>query len=77
MPMNKSEMGSFIALRRQDLGLRQEDVAEMAGITAKTLYTIERGKGNPSLDSLEKLMEVLGLTIKLAVKMSEDEGIGV
>lgn len=75
--MNRDELGSFIALRRQDLGLRQEDVAEMAGLTAKTLYTIERGKGNPSLHSLEKLLDVLGLSINLTIKMTGNERAGL
>jgi transcriptional regulator with XRE-family HTH domain len=75
--MDRHELGSFLAIRRQDLGLRQEDVAQMAGITPKTLYTIERGKGNPSLDSFEKLLEVLGLSINLNIKMTGNERIGL
>ncbi|MGX5858040.1 helix-turn-helix transcriptional regulator [Dyadobacter jiangsuensis] len=71
--MSRDELGSFLAIRRQDLGLRQEDVAQMAGITSKTLYTIERGKGNPSLGSFEKLLEVLGLSINLTIKMTGNE----
>lgn len=71
--MSRDELGSFLAIRRQDLGLRQEDVAQMAGITAKTLYTIEHGKGNPSLGSFEKLLEVLGLSINMTIKMTGNE----
>ncbi|WP_031529098.1 helix-turn-helix domain-containing protein [Dyadobacter crusticola] len=72
--MNRVELGRYIAARRQDLGLKQEDAAEMADLTAKTLYTIERGKGNPSLDSLEKLLDVLGLTINVTIRSTDDEG---
>jgi transcriptional regulator with XRE-family HTH domain len=75
--MDRHELGSFLAIRRQDLGLRQEDVAQMAGITPKTLYTIERGMGNPSLNSFEKLLEVLGLSINLNIKMTGNERIGL
>lgn len=75
--MNRYELGNFLAVRRQDLGLRQEDVAQMAGITSKTLYTIEHGKGNPSLDSFEKLLEVLGLSFNLTIKMTGNERTGV
>lgn len=71
--MTRDELGNFIALRRQQLGLRQQDTAEMAGITAKTLYTIEHGIGNPSMASLEKLLDVLGLTIELTIKMTGRE----
>lgn len=75
--MNRNELGNFLAIRRQDLGLRQEDVAQMAGITSKTLYTIERGRGNPSFDSFEKLLEVLGLSINLTIKMTGNERTGL
>lgn len=75
--MNRDELGNFLAIRRQDLGLRQEDVAQMAGITSKTLYTIERGRGNPSFDSFEKLLEVLGLSINLTIKMTGNERTGL
>lgn len=66
--MNKEQIGAFIAFRRQYLGLNQEDLAEMADITAKTIYKIETGIGNPSLETLEKLMNVLGLEITLSIK---------
>ncbi|KQS30742.1 helix-turn-helix domain-containing protein [Dyadobacter sp. Leaf189] len=72
--MNRVELGRSIAARRQDLGLKQEDAAEMANLTAKTLYTIERGKGNPSLASLEKLLDVLGMTLHIAIRSTDDEG---
>lgn len=75
--MDRGELGSFLAIRRQDLVLRQEDVAQMAGITSKTLYTIERGKGNTSLDSFEKLLDVLGLSINLTIKMTGNERTGL
>ncbi|WP_109671900.1 helix-turn-helix domain-containing protein [Dyadobacter jejuensis] len=66
--MNKEEIAHYITTRRQLLALNQEDVAAMAGITAKTIYMIESGKGNPSLETLQKLLTVLGLTIQLKIK---------
>ncbi len=68
IPMNKEEIADYITTRRQLLALNQEDVAAMAGITAKTIYMIESGKGNPSLETLQKLLTVLGLTIQLNIK---------
>lgn len=66
--MNKTEIGKIIAQRRESLSLKQEDLAEMAGITAKTIYLIESGKGNPSLKTLEQIMTVLGLAITVDIK---------
>jgi len=70
--MNKTEIGHIIQKRRDFLSLKQEDLSEMAGITSKTIYLIENGKGNPSIDTLQKLLEVLGLEIVIDIKkMSE------
>jgi transcriptional regulator with XRE-family HTH domain len=66
--MKKEQIGGYIASRRQFLNLKQEDLSQMAGVTTKTIYQIESGKGNPSLETLEKLLDVLGLTLSLNIK---------
>ncbi|HXB46040.1 MAG TPA: helix-turn-helix transcriptional regulator [Puia sp.] len=66
--MNVQEIGNAIRFRREFLGLRQEDLAEMSSITARTIHLVESGKGNPSVDTLEKLANVLGMELKLLVK---------
>jgi DNA-binding XRE family transcriptional regulator len=66
--MDHTAIGKIIQQRRTELSLLQEDLAEMTGITTKTIYLIENGKGNPSLTTLGKLLEVLGLEIKVAIK---------
>ena len=66
--MDHTAIGKIIQQRRTELSLLQEDLAEMTGITTKTIYLIENGKGNPSLATLRKLFEVLGLEMKIAIK---------
>ena len=66
--MNKLEIGKKLQHRRDELSLKQEDLAEMTGITSKTIYLIESGKGNPSVDTLNKIMDVLGLEITIEIK---------
>jgi transcriptional regulator with XRE-family HTH domain len=66
--MNNLEIGSFIRGRRQTLRLKQSDLSEMAGVNLRTVIQIEKGKVNPSLDTLQKIAEVLGLTLFLEVK---------
>lgn len=66
--MTKTEIGHIIQKRRESLSLKQEDLSEMTGVTSKTIYLIENGKGNPSIDTLQKLMEVLGLEIGVDIK---------
>ncbi|MGN6435841.1 MAG: helix-turn-helix transcriptional regulator [Agriterribacter sp.] len=54
--------------RRELLNLRQEDLAEMSGLTTRTINIVEKGKGNPAIQTLEKLALVLGLEILVQVK---------
>ena len=66
--MNLSELGNQIQKRRKELNLRQEDLSEMSGVTVRTIYKIEDGIGNPSVMTLSKLCEILGLELSLNVK---------
>lgn len=54
--------------RRKILGITQQDLAEMAEVGISTIKQIESGKGNPSLGTVEKIMEVLGMEIKFEVR---------
>lgn len=66
--MNLQEIGRNIEIRRNALNLKQEDLAEMTGVTAKTLYHVETGKGNPSLENLQRILEALGLELYIGLK---------
>lgn len=54
--------------RRKKLGITQQDLAEMSEVGISTIKQIESGKGNPSLGTVEKIMEVLGMEIKFEVR---------
>ena len=54
--------------RRMRLQISQSDLAEMAGVSLATVKDIERGKGNPSLQTTEKLLDVLGLEIVYRIR---------
>lgn len=66
--MNLVEIGKLIQERRSSLQIKQEDLAELSGITAKTIYMLENGKGNPSYSTLVQILTVLGLEINLQLK---------
>ncbi len=63
-----SQIGSVIRLRRKSLKITQPHLAGLAGISTNTLYKLERGQGNPSLEVLEKVVSVLGMEVTLNVK---------
>ena len=57
--------GELLAQRRRSLGISQQNLAELAGIAVHTLSNLESGKGNPSLDVLERLLDCLGLQLTI------------
>ena len=61
-------IGTSIKSRRKELGITQPHLAELAKISINTLYKLERGQGNPSLDVLNKIGEVLGMELKFEIK---------
>lgn len=61
------ELGFYIKNRRNELKITQPHLAELANISTNTLYKIERGKGNPTLDVMIKIAEVLGMELKLEI----------
>ncbi len=66
--MNNQQIGNIIHQRRAFLNLTQKDVAEMAGITFKSISEIELGIRNPSLNTLNSILEVLGLELTVQIK---------
>lgn len=57
-----------IKARRKVLGISQQDLAEMSGISLPTVKDIERGLANPSLSTISKLLDVLGMEIVYHVR---------
>lgn len=63
----------IISSRRKALGISQNDLAEMSGVSLATIKNIERGAGNPSLETVEKILAVLGLEIQFKVRNPFDK----
>ncbi len=66
--MHFAEMVQTIKARRQSLKITQETLAELSGVSLRTLKQFESGKGNPSINNLQKLVDVLGFKITLTLK---------
>ena len=61
-------IAAFIKKRRAVLRVSQEQVAELARVGLRTLKALESGNGNPTLETLLKVADVLGMELKLEVK---------
>lgn len=56
-------IGVVIKERRALLGISQQDLAEFSGVGISTVKDLERGVGNPSLQTLQKILDVVGMEI--------------
>ncbi|TCC97468.1 helix-turn-helix domain-containing protein [Pedobacter psychroterrae] len=54
--------------RRESLRVTQETLADLSGVGLRTLKQFEAGKGNPTLLTLKKLGDALGLELTLKIK---------
>ena len=61
-------IGESIKARRKTLRVTQPQLADLARVSVNTLYKIERGQANPTLDTLEKIANILGMEVCLQVK---------
>jgi transcriptional regulator with XRE-family HTH domain len=61
-------LGSILKERRKLLDITQETLADMSGVGLRTLKQLESGKGNPTIITLEKVSDVLGMQLVLQIK---------
>lgn len=61
-------IGEEIKKRRNDLGITQQALADLAGVGINTLVAMERGTGNPSLNTLQAVLSTLGLELKCQLR---------
>jgi transcriptional regulator with XRE-family HTH domain len=54
-------LGERVLTERQRVGITQMDVANLAGINVAHYGRIERGMGNPNMETLVRLAGVLGV----------------
>lgn len=66
--MNTKEIGTVIKERRQSLKVKQQELADLAGVGINTLVAIECGQGNPKLETLLSVLDTLGLQVDIKLK---------
>jgi transcriptional regulator with XRE-family HTH domain len=65
-------LGERIKVRREELGLTQLQLAQALGVTPQHISVIEKNKRAPSLDSLAKLAQELGVTTDFLITGKEN-----
>ena len=66
--MHLENLIQTIKERREMMRVTQETLAELSGVGLRTLKQFESGKGNPTLLTIQKLADVLGLEVCLQIK---------
>lgn len=62
------DIGAVIKERRAILGISQKDLSDYSGVGISTVKDLERGVGNPSVETLKKILDAVGLEMLLQVK---------
>lgn len=61
--MDQIKIGRFIAEMRRQKGLTQRGLADMLGISDKTVSKWERGSGMPELSLMRPVCGILGIDL--------------
>lgn len=62
---NRLAIAKAVRVKRAELDMTQQQLADKAGITAVTLSNIEKGKCNASIDVLSSVMASLGIKMEI------------
>ena len=66
--MTNDKIIQIIKERKDILRINQEYLAELSEVGIATLKRFESGKGNITLNNLQRVADVLGLEVKLELK---------
>ena len=65
-----SELGADVRVRRRELGLRQDELADLAGTSTRFISTLENGKTTVRIDKLVAVLDALGLELRAELRAS-------
>jgi transcriptional regulator with XRE-family HTH domain len=67
------KLDTQIEKKRKFLNLTQTDLAELCGISTKSIQKIENNQANPTIETLEKILDVLGMELTIQNKPTNHE----
>jgi len=62
---------------RQEAGLTQDQLADLASISNRPIYVFESGKGSIRLDTYLKLLDALGLELSVVPRGAKTDRLAV
>ena len=67
MELTTVKIGKIIKRRRIELNLELKDLQDYSGVNYASISDIENGKANPTIKTLEKLLDAFGMQINIEV----------
>ena len=68
LPNTITYIGQIICKRREVLKITQDRLSAISNVSLRTIREVEQGTGNPSLETLNKLFDILGLELIVRIK---------
>lgn len=65
MTRSGGSLASSVRARRRQLKLRQDELADLAGVSERFVYALENGKTSVQLDKVLAVLSALGLHLEL------------
>jgi transcriptional regulator with XRE-family HTH domain len=65
-------LGRAIRLRREEIGLTQEALADAADLDATSIRGLERGVANPTWDVADRVSRALGLALHELARSADE-----
>lgn len=65
------QIASAVQARRKFMGVTQAQLADLAGVSPKFVYDLEKGKPSVTLDRVLLVFSALGLSFKLEISTNE------
>ena len=58
------EFGEKLRMHRGDKGLTQSELGQLAGVSERTIRSLEKGRGTPSCETLYRLADGLSVAVE-------------
>jgi transcriptional regulator with XRE-family HTH domain len=65
-------LGRAIRLRREEIGLTQEALADATRLDATSIRGLERGVANPTWDAVDRVSRALGLALYELARQADE-----
>ncbi len=72
-PTERSELAQRIRTLRTSKGLNQSDFGEVLGVSQRTIYRIEKGERDPSIELVTKVCDEFGVSLSWLVRGGRED----